>query len=527
VNLLRPIFVVQFLLGCLLLPWPAAATVERYGIFIGSNRGKSDEVPLQFAETDAERLYGVLKDVGGFLPENMLLLKGETAATAQRALIHMNDRVRTAKSKPGTQVMLFVYYSGHADARSLHLGGTELELSLLEKLVRSSAAEFRILVVDACRAGALTRVKGGRPAPPFLVRVDEALSGEGTAFLTSTSASEDAQESTKLQGSFFTHYFRSGLLGPADADGDGQVTLDEAYRHAHGNTVRASSRTWAGPQHPTYHYELRGQGKLVLTRPATYAPSRAVLEFPPGADYLVLLGNEDGAVVAEVGARDKNRMLSVSPGRYFIRGRAPQFLLEGTVDAARGARTRVDPALLVRVDYARLARKGEGSRGAVHGSLGGYTVRTALKNTEGLCHGAFAGYAQALEHVTLSPRVGWCQSAFENAHLAATVQAFDFSARGSHAWDAGRLSFEIGATGGATLHEQRFAGAALAPRRTSWGPHFGLDLALSADLGFGVSLFSESGAEAHYFRLEESTTRQSRGEPSVALRQRFGLAKWF
>ena len=73
----------------------------------------------------------------------------------------------------------------------------------------------------------LTRVKGGHGAP--LRDSDRRAPFEqGLALLTSSAANEDAQESDALKGSFFTHHFVSALLGAADADGDGKVTLEEA-----------------------------------------------------------------------------------------------------------------------------------------------------------------------------------------------------------------------------------------------------------------------------------------------------------
>src|SRR5437868_14420464 len=123
------------------------------------------------------------------------------------------------------------------------MGGTQLDLSELEQLVRGSAAGFRLLILDACRAGALARVKGGAPIPPFDIQLGERVAGEGAVFLTSSSASEDSQESDEIKGSFFTHALVSGLRGAADANGDGRVTLDETYRYAYDATLRASSRS--------------------------------------------------------------------------------------------------------------------------------------------------------------------------------------------------------------------------------------------------------------------------------------------
>ena len=242
--------------AALLLPVAAAAQVDRFAVVIGNDAGQPADAALRYAQTDAERIASVLEDVGGVRPENLTLLRGQDASTVRRALIAVNDRIRASSG----ETVLIVYYSGHADAESLHLGTTQLDLGEVEQLVRGSAARFRLLVLDACRSGALTRVKGGTPVPPFDIRLGERVAGEGAVFLTSSSASEDSQESDDIKGSFFTHALASGLLGAADENGDGRVTLDEAYRYAYEATLRASSRTLAGMQHPTFRYEVRGQG---------------------------------------------------------------------------------------------------------------------------------------------------------------------------------------------------------------------------------------------------------------------------
>jgi uncharacterized caspase-like protein len=72
----------------------------------------------------------------------------------------------------------------------------------------------RIAVLDACASGAFTRLKGGKPRKAFLV--DESASMRGHAFLTSSAATEAAQESDHIGASYFTHYLVSGLL-PARA----------------------------------------------------------------------------------------------------------------------------------------------------------------------------------------------------------------------------------------------------------------------------------------------------------------------
>jgi hypothetical protein len=504
---------------------PAAARVERFAVLVGANSGQSDEAHLSFAELDAERMYAVLEELGGFYPENMLLLRGSTASVLQRALISINDRIRAAESRPNTQVMLFVYYSGHADAEALHLGSTRLELTLLEQLVRSSSAAFRVLVVDACRSGSLTRVKGGRPGPAFAVRVDESLDGEGTVLLTSSSLNEDSQESDALGGSFFTHYLRSGLLGPADMDGDGLITLDEAYGYAHTNTLRASSRTLAGPQHPTFSYDLRGQGRIVLTAPRAHDAERGALRFPPGRDYLVFSESESGPVVAEVTAQDVRRRVSVKPGHYFIRGRAATHLVEGTFRVSRAEEIDVSDADLSRVEYERLVRKGHHERQFVHGPLVAYALRTSLSNSQGLCHGAVAGYSWVGENLTFSPRLGYCRSEFANPHLSARVETLTAGLRVAHGWDLPVVSLEAAASLGGAYHHQSFETDGRAPPRPVMGAFFGIDAGAGVGLGAGLTLFGESGVESHLFPVERSDTGGSQVEASWAFIQHVGLSK--
>src|SRR6185295_4818923 len=283
--------VVAFWLGfwlALLAPRTARADVARYALVVGHDAGHSDEQRLRYAEDDARRLAEVLVDLGGFAADNVTVLRAPSPDAVQGALIGINDRIRTR----GEPAVLVVFYSGHADALALHLGAGELPLERLEQLVRGSAAAFRLLIVDACRSGALTHVKGGTPTPAQPVQLAERLPADGLVVWTSSSATEDAQESDDIKGSFFTHYLVSGLLGAADSNGDGAVTLGEAYAHAYEATVRATSRTLAGVQHATYRHDIRGLADLTLTW--LTAASRGLLAFPAGHDYLVMQGGADG-----------------------------------------------------------------------------------------------------------------------------------------------------------------------------------------------------------------------------------------
>ena len=503
----------------LLLPGAASAQVERFAVVVGNNVGEPPDVPLRYAEVDAARMASVLQEVGGVRPENVVLLQGKDADTVRRALIAVNERVRSS----GRSTVLLVYYSGHADSGALHLGPSRLELTELEQLVRGSAAAFRLLILDACRSGALTRVKGGTPIPPFEIQLGERVAGEGAVFLTSSSASEDSQESDELKGSFFTHALVSGLLGAADENGDGRITLDEAYRYAYEATLRGSSRTIAGTQHPTFQYDVRGAGDLVLATLEQKARGRAWLELPAGRTWLLFQDSADGAVVGEVASADRVRRLSLRAGKYFLRGRAPDVLLEGTVDLRPGTTAQVDESTLTRTAYARLVRKGEGAADSVTSLEAETRLRTALVSGGGLCPGVAVGFAVALRTVTITPRVAWCRSSFTNVDLTSTIDQYDVELALTHVWDLRAISIELGLTiGGALLH-QTFHTTGEAPSRTTGALQLTPSLIFSHDLGAKTYLYLGIAGATYLFKSEDTTTTADSFGPSFALRVALGF----
>ncbi len=521
---MRYLFAVALALLLVLGARPSSAAVHRYALVVGNDRGESGDVTLRYAETDAQRVYDVLKDLGGFEPADMLLLLGEGAPRVQASLIALNDRIR-ASIASGAEVLLVVYYSGHADADALHTSGSRFDLVQLEQLVRGSAATFRVLVVDACRSGALTRLKGGSRSPPFSIRVDEHLDEQGLVYLTSSSANEDAQESDVLKGSFFTHYFVSALLGAGDADGDGRVTLEEAYRYAYDGTLRSSSQTWAGIQHPTFRYEIRGAGRLPITTLPGSIQSRATITFPNGRTYLLMKGSDRGAVVGEVSDVTKARRLSVPPGHYFVRGRSSDVLLEGELELAPGGSAVVADYALHRIAYARLVRKGGSDLHLSHGPEVGYLFRTALPNSRGLCQGAFGGYSLHFEAASIGARLSGCRSSFANDVLSGEVTAWDTEVRVLRAFDLPFITLDLGVGAGVGFFRQSFETRGYAPPRTTPFGSIAALLGLGADIAAGFSVRAEASLVTDFYVQENERATASSFGPSVAYRQTIGIGK--
>ena len=506
----------------------ASADVERFALIVGNDRGQAGEVELKYAQSDARKVHATLREIGGFQPFNMVLLEDGDADGFRRALIHLNDRVRALSSQSGTQVVLFVYYSGHADTKDLHLGETRFSIAELSQLVRGSAADFRLLVLDACRSGALTRTKGGRQTQPFDIPPPIELSGEGLAFLTASADDELAQESDEVRGSFFTHAFVSGLLGGADRDRDGNVVLDEAYQYAYDNTLRASSRSASGLQHPTFFYDLRGQGQLVLTRPFAPGQARGALELPDAATYLVFRGSADGHVAAEVSSEDPGRSLSLPPGSYFVRGRTATHVLEGSTRVEAGRVTRVDPAALTRIEYAHLVRKGFAPLPSVHAIELLGMARSALPESGAPCFGALGGYRLDTSSFALLVRAGACVGESAGARLRSRTREIDFVVRGVRAFDlTARWSLDAGLGFGAAHLEQRFDTAGRAPTRRSWAAFGELVIGLNFEVAHGVYATFEGALQAFALPMLDLETRETQVRAGGTGRFGLGAGKRF
>src|SRR3954454_20048172 len=138
----------------------AHAEVKRYALLVGANHGRPHEATLQYAESDVSRVADTLGQVAGFPSERVVRLVAATPARVRGALVDLNLTIQE-QVRAGHEAVLFVYYSGHADAQNLHLGPNDLGSEELSKLIRISPAKLKVLLLDACRSGTLTRVKGG------------------------------------------------------------------------------------------------------------------------------------------------------------------------------------------------------------------------------------------------------------------------------------------------------------------------------------------------------------------------------
>lgn len=464
---------------------------EQYLIAIGNNEGAKNEVTLRYAEADARRFADVLERLGGLPPQNIVQILGRDANDLRAALEDVDIRI----GKTERDVSLLVYYSGHADASGLHLGSSVLEYDELKALVNKSSAKLKVLILDGCRSGGLTRVKGAKPAKPFAIQLDDRSAMEGLALISSSAAGEDSHESDKLRSSFFTHHFIGGLLGAADRNGDRKVVLSEAYAYAYENTLRSSQKT-LNLQHPTRAFDIKGRGDFVMSNLNSKNSRSGLLFLAEAGHYLLMENDEKGPVVAELTTEEADTAVALDRGQYFVQHRLSDHYREYEVDLRANKTANLGQLKYEQVAYARLVRKGAMTHKTSHALFVGGGFESNFLEGFGLGQSLGLTYGLDVPWVTFGLRGAWVRhpSTSPSGDLADRgYEKFKMGLSAQRFLDFAGLSLGLGLVGDGIYHIQSLALNGSTEERTSWGLSFGALATLEAQLGAGIVMRIEGG----------------------------------
>src|SRR6185436_2227580 len=276
----------------LALSGPAAARGDRrYALIIGNDSGDGDTRPLLYAGEDARRIHDVLTRYGFVSPDNAFLLVNRRTDDLQRALSDLQMRAAQAHQQ-GDHTALVVYYSGHAKDGALRLGESRIGLDELKVRLQKSGADVVVGIFDSCRSGVVTRSNGARHAHAFDV---------------------------------------------------------QANAYAYARTVADTAESAAGAQHPTFSYDLKGNGDLVLTEPGGYHESLLVPAAAPAGTYYIVRGDVIAAEVVK--APGESKRIALRPDRYVVKRRLADRLRIGPVNIAQGSQAVLDESRLRDVPF--------------------------------------------------------------------------------------------------------------------------------------------------------------------------------
>jgi hypothetical protein len=231
-----------------LAPTAAGAEVRRYALVVGYN-GSDDPAlsPLRYADDDALRYHELFRLVG----DEAILLVDPDAETARlyrdvrrrvptraavlAALAELREKMGADRARGDTPVLYFVY-SGHGNydqegrGYTWLAGGRFTTRDLYDQVIAPSEGSPVILIVDACNAALLVNSRGPgssgdrRPAAPSKMNLENY---PNVGVILSSSSVSEVHEWGRYLAGVFSHEVRSGLLGPADLDGDSTITFPE------------------------------------------------------------------------------------------------------------------------------------------------------------------------------------------------------------------------------------------------------------------------------------------------------------
>ncbi len=287
----------------------------RHALIIGQNQGGSDVETLRYSESDAQKFAHLLMDLSGFNSGDITLVLHTDSASLQGHFNQAMEQFARFGNKPGDDDLFLFYYSGHADQNALKLGNTHYPLKVVKDFISQIPASVRIGIFDACQSGAVTQFKGGERGQPFYLKQNSPAKGQ--VIIASSAANEMAQESNTLKGSVFSHHWFNGLRGSADFSGDKKVTLTEAYRYAYRKTVETTALTGGGIQHPSYKFNIHGQGEIELT---DLSQGSGGLFLGPEFEgkYLILSEDYTDVLADFFKESDRDIFINLEPGAYTL-----------------------------------------------------------------------------------------------------------------------------------------------------------------------------------------------------------------
>jgi hypothetical protein len=256
----RLVLIAASLAVVILLAGPATAVAEgtaaappppsaRFAIIVGVNQSvDADAHPLRYADDDAAAYLELFRALGARtyllsrFDESTRRLHPQAVAEAfdprRRELDRMVEQVSADVAlarRRGVPTIVYFVYAGHGGVENgrgyLALEDARLYGADLEQLIvdRVGGAQTHF-IVDACYSAflAVSRGPGGeRQEARGFSTLGGLAARPGVGLLLSTSSARESHEWSEFQAGVFSHEVRSGLLGAADADGDGQISYRE------------------------------------------------------------------------------------------------------------------------------------------------------------------------------------------------------------------------------------------------------------------------------------------------------------
>jgi uncharacterized caspase-like protein len=219
--------------------------------------------------------------------------------------------------------LLLFYFSGHGvekdgegylvplNAKGIAPRDTAVSIRLVKEIMEQANARAKVMILDACHAGAKIRAKGpSSMSEEFIKNVFE--QAEGMAIISSCSREQFSYEWPEKRSSVFTSYFLEALQGLADYTDKGFVTVLDVNGYVTDGVKRWASQHQVS-QVPTLNYLVSGDILLVIyekqTRTSKYISTPL---FTSARNYLTTVQNAVGKAL-DVFSREQVEVADCQP----------------------------------------------------------------------------------------------------------------------------------------------------------------------------------------------------------------------
>lgn len=289
----------------------------------------------------------------GYPTANVRVLRNREAT---RSAIIAGLQELAAQSQPSDTVVF--YFSGHGAQRTAgpdvgtylcppEFDGkrprdTGVEAEELSDLLQRIEAERLLVLIDACRSGAVARIKADEDEDLLKwefggQRLDKLAAGNGRVIISASEAHQSSWIVGQYRNSLFTHFLLEGLRGGVDDRSDGLIRVLDLFHY-----VASQVRSARGDQTP------------VLT-------TRTQDNFPVALRKGGFLKSEDDpSLDAETSAQESRRTGATGAGQREIEDLMVALYPQGPTDREIWSRSGGDVATL---------RAGSTGRAAWHAAL--------------------------------------------------------------------------------------------------------------------------------------------------------------
>jgi hypothetical protein len=242
---------------------------NKLALLVGINNYMDPSIiQLNYSVKDIEDIYEILVDSkrGAYTKNNIAILTDKTADKPIRS--NILSKLKTMSTHASGEDSVLFYFSGHglelngqpyllcSDSQRNTLEDTALSTQLVRKIMETSLARIKIIILDACHSGVIKGIKdSGIMTKSFFESFFPP--SEGFVVMTSCKLGEFSHEWAEKENGVFSYYLLDGLRGNADTDNDGAITVTDAHRYCSENVKRWAFATGV-EQNPTLEAKISG-----------------------------------------------------------------------------------------------------------------------------------------------------------------------------------------------------------------------------------------------------------------------------